>query len=862
MAASSVTRSTPGGFGCSEGCLSPLNNPSSGGGGDGGRHFNETMYEIDLEAEGNGGVATEGGVSVADSVSSSPSRSKMVGRNMFAKSPGSTTRSRNGSSRGGAPSSPSDMSTSTDRFHSTSGNSSVLTMAAAVAEVKVGVQSPAGRAALAFANACDGDDESVVSGSGGSGDGPRTMPPLPTKVEASPRVAAVAVNGNKSTTKPESVQDEGIASGASPRGARNARFRGSPLSPFACLSPQISPRAGSRLPEIDDEDMDMGVEEKMDGTRFSRKSPQISPRAGSRLPVIDDEDMDVVMEDVKGVGKGGPEISSPSRHSPSYPRGCDGSKSAGQRATSVVPAMSLERVIAKAHSRTLTPDLTPIAELAEKEFFSDSETESEISSRASSVSSVRSARRVPRDPAALLAAAMEKAGQIASIPAPSAGSPGQIGRPLSAVQEVPMEAIPLHGLINSPERTGYSSPSQGGEGRGFHRDKGSTTTPTPPETQIKLPALIVQDTTEEEAPTPIPAPAQRPPRHESVKEGALPLANSDNSAGNRGVRAPSPARSKQEEQDEEQEHKAWEVAMEKEKKAMVAVDRDAPTLDNPSATPVGVSMQSSSAVPPDETTGAQSTPVETEQSKPPGFSLKVALASFLGRQGNAPAAPVVSNREEADLLVRQGNELAEPVDPEGEEEADPADQDTELAAPVVPEADGEEDGADPADQDTELSAPVVPEPGGEEDEADPADQDTEFAAPVVPEQDGEEDEADPTAVSIDFPDEPVSLDCSKSLESYNVDGLPDAIAEKRPKTSLDDGFMDVSIPEVSPAMEEQGADADGGAAFKLPARVSPVELPAIVLPADKTGEVLLRCKCTPQVCRMVLATSGNRCAGS
>ncbi|CAN0422794.1 unnamed protein product [Pylaiella littoralis] len=985
VAASSAGQSPRRGFGFSEGCPSPQNNSGRGGSGR-GVHFNETLHEIDLEAEGNVGAATDDEVSVDEPVMSSPSRSRASGRNMFAKSPGSTSTSRSSSLRAGAPTGPSDGSTSPGRFdHAGAGNavaaagggrSSVLTLAAALAEVKVGVQSPTGRAALAFAEGGSGDGGggggavAAANVSGGSGDGP-------------PSVSPVALSGDMDVeTRPGNVQDEGIAFLASPRGDPTARCGSPPSSPFSCLSPPISPRAVSRLPEIDDEEDTDVVTEDVNDTGFSRHAaPQIFPRAVSRLPEIDDEeDMDAVTEDASGVGKGGPESPPPSLHSPHSPRGGGaGIKSAGRREAPGAPVMSsLERVVANPRSLTLAPDLTPIAELAEKECFSDSETESEISSRASSVGSARGGRRVSRDPAALLAAAIEKAGQIAAIPPPSAGSPGQIGRPLSAVQELPMEAIPLHGLSDTPERTGSSTPRrEGGEGDtpertgsstprqegggGFCRDGGSTTGSTPPKTRAQVSAPVrTLEATEVEALAPIPSPAQRPPDDEAREKVALPsslVATGDKSVvGNPLVAAP---RSRQEEEDEEKEHKAWEIA-EKEKEALGVVDRVALASDSSSATPVGPSELASSARSPDATAAAaaQIAPAKTKGVEPLGFSLKSALTCFLERQSIESAAPAVFEAEEADPSnARKVDELAAPVvleekvgpvDPaepdcelaapvvpgqEGEEEADPrsareddehaaplvleeeeadpadpvdsAEQDCELSAPVVPEQEVEEeadpsssarqddeddeltaplvleevevdpadaaeqdselaapvvlgkeevDPADPAEQDSELTAPCDSEQEGEEgadptarqddevaaplvlkeEDADTAVQDCELSALVVPEQEEEEEEeeeAGPTTVPGDIWEKPVPGDFCKSPEAHTLDAWPDAIVEKQPKTSLDDGFMDVTIPEVAPALEEQGPDTGDDPVFKLPARVSPVHLPVIVLPA-------------------------------
>lgn len=104
---------------------------------------------------------------------------------------------------------------------------------------------------------------------------------------------------------------------------------------------------------------------------------------------------------------------------------------------------SLERALAISRSHAVTGDLTPVAETNAEDgggFFSDSEEESEVSSvHSSTVSGGGSgARKVSRDPAALLAAAVEKARQIAGIPPPCSRSMAHTG-PLPPVDEVPIE---------------------------------------------------------------------------------------------------------------------------------------------------------------------------------------------------------------------------------------------------------------------------------------------------------------------------------------------------------------------------------------------------------------------------------------
>ncbi|CAM9194154.1 unnamed protein product, partial [Laminaria digitata] len=101
------------------------------------------------------------------------------------------------------------------------------------------------------------------------------------------------------------------------------------------------------------------------------------------------------------------------------------------------------------------------------------DTDSDISSLVSSVSGSGTGaggggRRHGRDPAALLASAVARAGQVKSIPAPSAGSPEQAGRRLPPLEE----GVPLSRAMLSPSyvmspRRGAGGSRQGAGGPSF-----------------------------------------------------------------------------------------------------------------------------------------------------------------------------------------------------------------------------------------------------------------------------------------------------------------------------------------------------------------------------------------------------------
>ena len=868
VTASSLDPSSAPGFGGSEGGFSPQ--VTLGGGGshfNSGSHFKNVsspIYEIDLEADDNDTAAATGGGGGgagdfkeraaqnpaaasscdgdgdgdgagggssshgASSVGSTPSRSsRKSGRNMFAKAPGSTSHSRSGSPHG-TPSSPSARSAATD-VSDTNGPFSVLEQAAAAAEVKVGVLSPTGRAVQAFANssgkggsgdAYDGSVEGSARGGGatagagagnwdgGSVDEPPSIPPLPTDRVAGGRsevaraaalaagaatVAAAMVKG-KSTKLDADEGAGGTASPASsPRGAPAAPF-GGVLSGFECMAPQTSPRAAS-APQ------------------------QISPRAGSRLPEIEDMDLDSDEDDNDKDGQADPgkdgKEGAPLALPPPYP---DSSTERRERvgegaASASAPGMTLEAAIAQSRSRIVTPDLTPIAELAENDCFTDSETESEVSSRASSVSSnSRSRRRAPRDPAALLAAAMEKAGQVAAIPPPSAGSPGQVGRPLSAVQEVPMEAVPLPGLAN----LGSSDLSTPRQGVGGFQSAESTTTattsvssPLPPLTQApRTPTESVDATA---AAAPIPRPAQRPagersPSSAEDAEAARRTALGPAAGAGSPYLHPSPARSREEEEDEEKEHELWEKAMEEQKKASTA-EGGAPKLDSPSAAPAGAIERGAAAtaeVPAAKMAAPQSAGFALEAPKLPGFSLMGALTSFLGKKDHPEpaAAPVVVADEEA-------------------EEAEAT-----VTINVPPEL-----GAGSASDFTES----------------PQSHTLELWPDAIVERPPSKSKSAKSSLDEGFVDVPIAEAVEKQLQSSLADGFVDAapvaevVQKKPPKSSLDDGFVEAPIAEVAMAMAmateaKEEPVAATGSSSKLPDRVSSADLPALVLPADEIGE--------------------------
>eukprot|EP00752_Nemacystus_decipiens_P006071 g5479.t1 len=843
-----------------------------------------------LVAEGSA-VGDGGGHGTRDSpshetssVASTPSRaSRKSGRNMFAKAPGSTSHSRSGSSHG-APSSPSARSVATDNGDaagSGSGPFSVLEKAAAAAEVKVGVHSPTGRAVQAFANSSrnggsgdeyDGSVEGSVRAGGGGGDDrgsvdepPPNMSPLPTgggasgRAEAS-RAAAVAAaaatamamsNGN--STKPDA--DEGAGAGKvaspapSPRKASAAPF-GGVLSGFGCMAPQISPRAGgapkispragSRLPEIEDDDMDLDEDDDMDLTEDSHNvQAAIAAEVGARGSPYSSTSA--------STSASASSSSSPLPGLPAYPEtSAERLERVGEGAGSAsTPGMTLEAAIAKSRSRIITPDLTPIAELAENDFFTDSETESELSSRASSVSSSRSRRRVPRDPAALLAAAMEKAGQVAAIPPPSAGSPGQVGRPLSAVEEVPMEAVALPGLgLADAEVDDLTPPHPGTED---FQSGGSiittTTISSPPPPSGRAP--VTPKDSVGTAVAPIPRPAQRPAGQESPSgehgvEGVR-LAGLGSAAAAAATSAsayfhnnPSPARSRQEEEDEQKEHELWEkaMAMEEQKKAGSA-EGGAPKLDSPSAVPTSAialeraDTATAAAAAPDAPAG-QTAPIKAagapkppafklEAPKLPGFSLMGALASFLGKKDNEAPAPVVAAEEE--------------------EETEEAEETVTINVPpeLGSRSTASEFTESPESHTLELRPDAIVEKPPKSCKSSKSSLDEGFVDVPITEAVEKQLEASLDGGCVDTPTAEV---VEKQLGSLSLDdGCVDPpvakeVVEQPPKSSPGDGFVDATTAEVVRA-----ADAEkprGVADIMLPGLVSPADLPVLVLPAEKT----------------------------
>ncbi|CAN0018411.1 unnamed protein product, partial [Scytosiphon promiscuus] len=639
VTASSADPSSAPGFGGSEGGFSPGSN--YGNNQFASSHFNNVNATV---------VVTRGMSGEEEGATPSPSSStstRKSGRNPFAKAPGSV--SSRGSSRG-PPSSPSDMSTSTDRSETNAsgggggGAFSTLATAAAVAEAKVGVMSPTGRAvhALASAGGAGGSDdtgfrdtgESHAVGSSG------VLSSDPTGGGAEP-------HATKSFPKPLEGEEEG----KSPYPATAVRVPspgryGGASSGFGCLAPQLSPR-----------------------------------RSG-----------------------GG------------------GNDRVGHEATSSGQRPSLTLSLPGSASARGGSDLMPIAEAAGKEFFTDSETESEISSRASSLSSARSgARRTPRDPAALLAAALQRAGQVAAIPPPSAGSPGQIGKPLSSVQEVPMEAIPLPGLY-TPTATACSTPGQCAGGSCWGGEEGTEELPCPSPRAAG-----------DEAVTPIPSPASRP--------GGLVYGVNGGAGESVKVTSPagrSPARSREEAEDEREEHRVWEKAMGYNTAGAAAGGGGAQELVSPSETIGGLGQGAAAPAP-----ASSGSPLERDSAPleegagagAPGFSLVGTLVAFFGRKRG------------------------------------------EVAPPAIPEK--------------EVSR----------------------AAP------------------IHVPEDSESSDFMQSPESHAVETWPDAIVEDGSKSSLDEGFVDVPVADV-----EIEDEADDEVVFKLPQKETPVDLPALVVPDDETGD--------------------------
>ena len=246
---------------------------------------------------------------------------------------------------------------------------------------------------------------------------------------------------------------------------------GGVLSGFACLSLTEDPSTSTAAAGGETSTASRGSWVTSDSTGShsnssgTSASSYLSSVPGSRLPEVSSESDDDEQPGRASI------TSVVNRHLARLPAssgsggGGGGGVGAGtpgdRRGNSSSRPISLDRAIAFSRGRTITPDLTPVAEVAGEDnaFFSDSDTDSDISSLASSVSgaggSNSGGRRISRDPAMLLAAAIAKAGQVESIPAPSAGSPEQRRRlpPLE-------EGVPLSRAMLSPS---YVSPPPRGE---------------------------------------------------------------------------------------------------------------------------------------------------------------------------------------------------------------------------------------------------------------------------------------------------------------------------------------------------------------------------------------------------------------
>ncbi|CAM9239322.1 unnamed protein product, partial [Ectocarpus sp. 13 AM-2016] len=229
--------------------------------------------------------------------------------------------------------------------------------AAAFAEVKVGVESPTGRAVRALAaGGGGGSDKSVDAVKSGdsvvSDEGPPGVPSLPvanhgetsgkpydvSRTAAAAAVAAGAVAATKecgSRVKLDEEEDTGGRAdpALSPRGAPPPAPFGGMLSGFGCMAPQLSPGKG-------------GV--------------RLSPRAGSRLPEIDDDDSSLAEEEEmeengEVAGRRAPGSCSPFSRPPLNSGTDDGrSERAGQGEGSA-SAVSLEKALAISRSRMMTP---------------------------------------------------------------------------------------------------------------------------------------------------------------------------------------------------------------------------------------------------------------------------------------------------------------------------------------------------------------------------------------------------------------------------------------------------------------------------------------------------------------------------
>lgn len=639
----------------------------------GGSSFERTIYEIDLKADEDkephsvganvgtgvgastaGGTETAAGVSNATataaasidstspthslsgrSISSSPtSRGRPTGRNMFAKPPGSASRcSRSPSPRSDISTSTfaSNVSASSFTFGSDEVAMSTLAAAAATAAASVGIPASACRPGVRSAATppiytSAESTVSVESDSSASSGAPPSMPPLPPNVNQLTKkhedmirgvtgVAAAAVVAT-GTSNSKAVEDE-RADPVVAQASRSTLPWGGVLSGFACLSateqasPSTDTAAGSQAPWRWGEPADL-----------SSPSSHMSTLPGSRLPELDDEDV----EEEKAAE---PEEDCSFSQCPPVHRGTGGSDSVGVWASPTPSALTLERALAISRARAITPDLTPVAEeLGEDSFFSDSETESEISSRASSVSGTGGARRSSRDPAALLAAAIEKAGQIAAIPPPSAGSPGKIGQPLSAVAEMPGE-----GAVSLPDSPVAPVATASHEGLRPFQGGGCAS-----------------------ATSPIPSTAQRPGACEMGKGVDPVLPQSAGEVVADGMESSSDMEVESVSNTEDEKSvvasttevavavsygNGMDVAREFKHQPGIVEDEalttdDVPALVSPRTPTSGAVMSVAEQTPPGSPVSRR--PSETAATKPPGFSLLSALSAFLGKK-ETPCSP-------------------------------------------------------------------------------------------------------------------------------------------------------------------------------------------------------------------------------
>lgn len=615
------------------------------------------IYEIELNPDGSGRVAVGGpendagakkeeekitaisavsghgggddGSSVVSGMNapftpSSPERGRTSGRNMFAKPPGSGSkgsRSPRRRSKASASTCGSDVSSSevSVPYGSDGTRPSTLAEAAASAAASVGLPASARRShARPYVTSCvtspihpDGKNVrsvSVASEPGAGSDEPPSMPPLPPNVNqvAKREVAVADEAATRSTEKPVNPW-AGVLAG------------------FACLTvtDQGSPCEDSAAGSGGSWQLNAFGSQQSPGSSFSR----LSSTPSSRLPEIgDDDDDDVVEVGVARREKRG----SYSHRRPPYP-----DTGGGDSGTAAV-TLPLEKSPGKTRSRPVTPILTPVVEgLAEEDSFSDSETESEFSSRASSASGVSGARRAPRDPAALLAAAIERAGQVAAIPPPSSGSPGLVKRHLSVVQEVPAEAV----ILTSPLQSMSSIHKNRREERDSYGEAPSSPT---------------------ESTSPIPPPAQRPESGEArdrgypVSSGAFFGEKKSTTAKTRRVKGSpvkgvSPASAdgatvspratgavavKASDSVIDMDIEEGEKVAEGANSCHNRVDDDTPRLVTP---PTG-SPPRPRAMSVREQTPSPPSPPETAlqaEAKHAGFSLMSALSTFLGRKENA-----------------------------------------------------------------------------------------------------------------------------------------------------------------------------------------------------------------------------------